>query len=173
MPGADDRDLPDELLARQCRWDAFRGPGPGGQKRNKTSSAVRVTHEPTGISATAAEMRSQAGNRTLAWDRLRLALVIELRRPVSVLNEWVAPEWFEQVRRRERVALARKDPRFRQTVGLVLDVLHAQGYSVSDAAGVLGLTTSTLVEFLFLDDTVRQAVNRHRQVQGLRALVGK
>ena len=36
--------LSDEELMKECRFDAMRGTGPGGQKRNKTSSAARVTH---------------------------------------------------------------------------------------------------------------------------------
>ena len=44
----------------------IRASGPGGQKRNKTSSAVRITHEPSGISAIANESRSQAENRRRA-----------------------------------------------------------------------------------------------------------
>jgi protein subunit release factor B len=51
--------MPDNQLLADCRWEAFRGPGPGGQKRNKTSSAVRITHLPTGLSAIATESRSQ------------------------------------------------------------------------------------------------------------------
>ncbi|MYJ01125.1 MAG: peptide chain release factor-like protein, partial [Chloroflexi bacterium] len=41
--------LPDEELLAQCRFERFRVSGPGGQHRNKTDSAVRLTHEPTGV----------------------------------------------------------------------------------------------------------------------------
>lgn len=36
------------VTAADCRWDYYRGSGAGGQHRNKTSSAVRCTHEPSG-----------------------------------------------------------------------------------------------------------------------------
>ncbi|WP_238146732.1 peptide chain release factor-like protein [Ornithinimicrobium murale] len=56
------------------RVDTYRDTGPGGQHRNKTDSAIRITHLPTGIVVTAAEERSQHQNRAVAWDRLRTEL---------------------------------------------------------------------------------------------------
>jgi peptide chain release factor len=52
------------------RWETMRASGPGGQHVNRTESAVRVTHLPTGVQATAAEERSQHRNRKLALARL-------------------------------------------------------------------------------------------------------
>jgi peptide chain release factor len=55
---------------RDLRIDVMRSSGPGGQHVNKTSSAVRVTHLPTGVSIVAREERSQHQNRRLALARL-------------------------------------------------------------------------------------------------------
>ena len=52
----------------------YRGSGPGGQHRNTTDSAVRVRHLPSGIVSHASESRSQARNREVALERLRVAL---------------------------------------------------------------------------------------------------
>jgi peptide chain release factor len=57
------------------RFETMRASGPGGQHVNKTDSAVRVIHLPTGLSATAREERSQRMNKELA--RTRLALMFE------------------------------------------------------------------------------------------------
>jgi peptide chain release factor len=55
---------------KDIRWETMRASGPGGQHVNRTESAVRVTHLPTGVQATAMEERSQHRNRKLALARL-------------------------------------------------------------------------------------------------------
>lgn len=54
----------------ELHFEAIRSSGPGGQKVNKTNSAVRLTHLPTGITIEAQEERSQLQNRRLAIARL-------------------------------------------------------------------------------------------------------
>ena len=58
----------------EIRVETFKASGPGGQHRNKRETAVRVRHLPSGISALAAEHRSQARNKALALRRLELKL---------------------------------------------------------------------------------------------------
>jgi len=58
----------------------YKSSGPGGQHRNKTESAVRIKHLPTGIIVTAAESRSQHENREKAMLRLRERLAARNRR---------------------------------------------------------------------------------------------
>ena len=55
---------------KDIRWQTMRASGPGGQHVNKTESAVRVIHLPTGTEATAMEECSQHRNRKLALARL-------------------------------------------------------------------------------------------------------
>jgi protein subunit release factor B len=73
--------LPDAALLAECEESFFVGGGPGGQHRNKTESAVRLVHRPTGAAVTATERRSQARNRAAALARLRERLGALARRP--------------------------------------------------------------------------------------------
>jgi protein subunit release factor B len=73
--------LPDAALLAECDESFFTAGGPGGQHRNKTESAVRLVHRPTGVAVTATERRSQAQNRSAALARLRGRLAALARRP--------------------------------------------------------------------------------------------
>ncbi|KAG0568672.1 hypothetical protein KC19_6G037000 [Ceratodon purpureus] len=84
--------LTDGELQRQCRVETLRSSGPGGQHRNKTESAVRLLHLPTGLVAFAAEDRSQHKNRSKAFKRLREVIAMEVRRPVELKGYRTPPE---------------------------------------------------------------------------------
>lgn len=73
--------LPDAALLAECEIDAFVGSGPGGQHRNKTESAIRLRHVPSGLSAYAGERRSQLQNKRVALGRLRRKLLEALQVP--------------------------------------------------------------------------------------------
>src|SRR3954471_19308685 len=75
--------LTDAQLLGQCAVDTYRASGPGGQKRNKTSSAVRLRHLPSGLLVIAEESRSQHENKARALRRLREALYLELREAIA------------------------------------------------------------------------------------------
>lgn len=69
-----------ERLLRQCDVEPYRSSGPGGQKKNKTESSVRVRHRPSGIVRIATESRSQSRNRQAALERVYRALEARAKR---------------------------------------------------------------------------------------------
>ena len=64
----------DQVLLKQCRVDTFRSGGKGGQHANTADSGVRLTHEPTGVTAVSRSERSQHRNKSVALARLRMKL---------------------------------------------------------------------------------------------------
>ena len=87
--------MPRELIFSATRKDfrveTFPAGGPGGQHQNKTDSAVRLTHKPTGISAECRSERSQHANKRTAFRKLAAKLV-----------EWVKAQERERQGERER-----------------------------------------------------------------------
>lgn len=61
----------DDELLRECEVETFRSSGPGGQHVNKTESAVRLRHLPSGLTVTAQQERSQHQNKALCLQKLR------------------------------------------------------------------------------------------------------
>jgi hypothetical protein len=159
--------LSDPQLLDQCAVDTYRASGPGGQKRNKTSSAVRIRHLPSGLLVIAEESRSQHENRGRALRRLRQALYLQIRDELD--REALDPQVLAQrddyraARTTDgRLDLGRKDPRFWPAVGVVLDVLAALEGRVSEAAAALGVSTANLIAFLETDPKVWQQANALR-----------
>ena len=100
-PVLDDPDV--ELNDADIRMEVFRASGAGGQHVNKTSSAVRLIHEPTGMVASSQEERSQLQNREKAIGRLRtmVAAQIEEEREVElaqIAGKQAQVGWGSQIR---------------------------------------------------------------------------
>ncbi len=64
-----------ELLKQQVIVETFRSSGPGGQRKNKVETAIRLKHIPTGMTVIATEHRFQSQNKILAFERLRERLI--------------------------------------------------------------------------------------------------
>lgn len=101
-PVVDDR-IDIEIKESDCRIDTFRSSGAGGQHVNTTDSAVRITHNPTGIVVACQQERSQHKNRATAWNMLRARLYeLELKKREERANAEAAAKtdigWGHQIR---------------------------------------------------------------------------
>ena len=104
----------DEALLAQCRVETFRSGGPGGQHQNKTESAVRLVHLPTGIRVIAREERSQHRNRGVALLRLRERLAklnqVQVPRKSTKVPRAAKKKRLEAKKRQGEVKRLRKPP---------------------------------------------------------------
>lgn len=141
-------ELSDEELLKQCNWYAGRASGPGGQKRNKTHSAILLTHTPTGITCIANEHRLQGENRTLAMKRLRLALTLAIRREVDLETFAVPPAVKEQLNRDGKLGVNEDNPRYLSIIATLLDLLVVYRGQVAKAADLLGISTTNFINLL-------------------------
>ena len=159
-------ELADEKLVAECRFEAFVGSGPGGQKRHKTNAAVRYTHLPSGYSAVATDSRSQRENRIHALRNLRHKLAMEIRHEIDPIA-YLPPTWLEEY---EGLHINPKNPLYPVALAEVIDVLKAMHWSVGRAAVMLGVTTSALTRFLHDDPALWAKVNQTRAELGMKPL---
>lgn len=145
--------LEDADLLAQCEVDTYRASGPGGQHRNKVSSAVRLRHDPTGIEASGEESRSQHENKRRALRRLRMKIATSLRSPAPpgarvppVVRECVTGRG-----QRKRLEVGRRDRRYWPVVAFLLDLLDGAEGRVGEAARTVGATTGSVVSVLKAD----------------------
>jgi hypothetical protein len=150
--------LSDAALLAQCEVDRFRGSGAGGQKRNKTSSSVRVRHAATGLSGQSGDSRAQPENRAIALRRLRERFAFELREPVE-LEPYVAPPALALL-----AGPVIKSERFHRSgeylamIGHLLDLYAAVACSLPEVARRLGLKSGALARWIDGDPRLARAL---------------
>jgi len=124
-----DDDIEIEIAEKDLKVDTYRAGGAGGQHVNKTDSAVRLTHTPTGVVAASQSERSQHQNRAKAMKMLRAKLYeLEMQKRQAeqdkINKTKKAIEWGSQIR-----------SYVLQPYRLVKD--HRTGFSLGNADGVL------------------------------------
>jgi len=98
-----DQSIEIDISEKDVRIDVYRASGAGGQHVNKTESAVRITHLPTGIAVASQSERSQHQNRAICWDMLKSKLYeIELEKKKAETGAFVGEKkeigWGHQIR---------------------------------------------------------------------------
>jgi peptide chain release factor 2 len=98
-----DQTIEIDIPEKDVRIDTYRASGAGGQHVNKTDSAVRITHLPTGIAVACQTERSQHQNRAVCWDMLRSRLYeIELEKKKAETDAHIGEKtdigWGHQIR---------------------------------------------------------------------------
>lgn len=164
--------LDDRTLLEQCHVDTYRAGGPGGQKRNKTDSAVRLRHRPTKLSVVATESRSQHQNRTRALKRLRQAIALHVRGTMVGTDCQPGPIVAQCLTKSSGLQVGRRDRRYNHAVAEVLDLLEACGCRVATTAAKIGISTANLVSFFREDPKMWARVNQMRAAAGIAPLRG-
>lgn len=160
----------DRLLAHACRMEAYQASGPGGQKRNRTYSAIRLTHPPTGISVIAEESRSQNENRLRALRRLRMAIALRVRRQPGCAEQAVPDIVRGYFKQDAPLQVNQKNPHYPIVCATILDALYLRQGSIGETSRLLGLSTGRLNRFLGRDMDLLHAVNELRSDFNLKPL---
>ena len=125
----------DAVLQSDCEFNMKKGTGNGGQKSNKTSSAVRLRHRPTGIAVAANEERSQAKNRHIALRKLRYEIALNVHADPAPAGADFAPIPSPSPENHARLIL---------WTAALFDRLAVCGFELTRTAALCGVSASQL-----------------------------
>lgn len=160
--------LDDDMLLKDCTVTSGRASGPGGQHRNKVETAIRITHEPTGIIASATERRHKQQNMQQALFRLRVKLAVRVREPMG-LGSPASDGWSARVKGR-KLLINPGHADYPALLAEALDRLGMVSYEMPAAAAALGVSASQLMKLIKHEPMALNALNQQREALGLRAL---
>ena len=138
--------LDDAALSKLVKLEFSRGTGNGGQKRNKTSTAVRVVLAEHDVTAADCSERSQHRNRAAALKKLRMALALKERRPP------LPPP---------RTKCAVESPDYPLFAARLLDAVEAANGDYRSAAAIWGVSPSAMLKTLERDPALWSWLKQH------------
>jgi hypothetical protein len=154
--------LTDKMFLQTCRFDAYMASGHGGQKRNRTYSAVRLTHIATGLSVIAEESRSQGENKIKAVKRLRMAIALHIRKQRSDYSFTIPDEIKIYVQQESPLHINIKNPLYPLLCATVLDAMYLTQGKIGDASRLLNASTGRMNRLLSNNRDLFQAANELR-----------
>jgi len=151
-------EMPDDSLLSICDFSMQKRSGKGGQKINKTSSAVRLVHEDSGISVISAESRYQFENRSNAVKKMKRQMALQIRCPSKGLK--ISDDVWPSL----------KNPVYPKWIAQILDIMEENSYSIADSAAKMTCSSSRLVKILSREPDLCQKVNDERKKRGIKPL---
>ena len=158
--------LSENELLSDCDFERTRRGGPGGQHRNKVDSAIVVTHRNTGVSAQASERRSQHENRSVAIQRLRINLAIEVR----FERDLTSSELWRSRCQSGRISVSPSHSDFPCLMAEALDQIYQHNLQMAEAAKTLKCSTSQLIKFVKQETAAFAQLNGARKLKQMPAL---
>jgi hypothetical protein len=158
--------LPPDALLKACGQARFQGSGPGGQKRNRVYSGVRLTHPASGLTAESVDSRESLRNLHAALARLRLGLALSAALPGCDPAE-------AEARAPQPPFRADANPAREGFPGFALRALHLLAWNrgqLAPAAAALGCSASALTRFFKADKSVWARARAIREANGLHPL---
>ena len=159
--------LADAALLAQCDVDRLRGSGPGGQKRNKTESSIRLRHAASGLAAMSGESRSQPENKARALRRLRERFAFDMRQRVE-LDNYQPPPALAALVAQETVRKSEKwlrSAEYLRGAGDLIDLYQAAGCSLPEVARRLGVSQARLERLVRVDPRLARKLGELRTAQ--------
>jgi protein subunit release factor B len=99
----------DEKLLSECEISTYRSSGSGGQHVNKTESAVRLKHLPTGLTVTSQQERSQYVNRQICLEKLRKKIAqLSYRHPKRIATKRTRSSQERRLKQKKRHAQTKR-----------------------------------------------------------------
>ena len=148
--------LDETELSALCKITFSCGSGPGGQKRNKTSSAVKVELSDWNISAGDCTERSQFRNRSKALKKLKMLLALKFRE-----NRSIPPDHLET---------SVNSANYPLFAAQLLDIIHSCGFDHRAAAEICGISQTALLKKISRDPDLWQFFQQQRRNLGLQQL---